>query len=162
AVLEKQPKPPLDEPWRRLSGLHSLRTPRAFAIARSLWLARDEYARETDTSPGRLVPDAALIAAAAAPPESRTACPKLPPFTGPASRTELARWWAAIEQGTSTDDLPALRVSDGAPPPARAWADRNPEADRRLRLARAAVSDLAEQLTIPVENLLTPESLRRV
>lgn len=162
AVLEKQPKPPLDEPWRRLSGLHSLRTPRAFAIARSLWLARDEYARETDTSPGRLVPDAALIAAAAALPESRNALSKLQSFTGRASRTELARWWAAIEQGTSTDDLPALRVSDGAPPPARAWADRNPEADRRLRLARAAVSDLAEQLTIPVENLLTPESLRRV
>ncbi|MBX3093230.1 MAG: ribonuclease D [Cryobacterium sp.] len=162
AVLEKQPKPPLDEPWRRLSGLHSLRSPRAFAIARALWVARDEYAQEVDTSPGRLLPDASLVAAAGTQPTSRNALSKLQAFTGRASRTQLTRWWAAIEQGMATDDLPALRVSDGGPPPARAWSDRNPEADRRLRLARAAITDLSAELAIPVENLLTPENLRRV
>src|SRR5690606_1126163 len=41
AVLDKQPKPELADPWRRLSGLHSLKPPRGFAIARALWLARD-------------------------------------------------------------------------------------------------------------------------
>ncbi|HRN29302.1 MAG TPA: HRDC domain-containing protein, partial [Terrimesophilobacter sp.] len=162
AVLEKQPKPESADPWRRLSGLHSLKTQRGFAVARSLWFARDEYAREVDTSPGRLLPDASIVAAAQALPASKNDLAALKPFVGRASRTQLARWWRAVEEGTTTEDLPPLRVSDGSLPPPRAWADRNPEADRRLRLARAALTDLAAELAIPLENLLTPEILRRL
>src|SRR5690606_32308479 len=62
AVLERTPRPEPTDPWRRLSGLHSLKSQRAFAIARELWFARDEYAREVDTAPGRLLPDASIIA----------------------------------------------------------------------------------------------------
>ena len=47
-------------------------------------------------------------------------------------------------------------------PPPRAWADRNPEADARLKLARPVVEQLAEELNMPTENLLTPEYLRRI
>jgi ribonuclease D len=39
---------------------------------------------------------------------------------------------------------------------------RNPEADARLRLARAGVAEVAERIEMPVENLLTPDHLRRV
>ena len=52
-------------------------------------------------------------------------------------------------------------TGDGVPAP-RLWADKNPEADRRLKLARAAITARAEELSIPVENILTPETLRRV
>src|SRR5690606_8465653 len=62
AVLEREP-PNRQEPWRRLSGLHTVRHARNLAIARELWQARDEYAREIDTAPGRLVPDQSLVAA---------------------------------------------------------------------------------------------------
>ena len=55
---------PRPEPWRRLSGLHTVRGARNLAVARELWQARDAYAREIDTAPGRLVPDASLVAAA--------------------------------------------------------------------------------------------------
>jgi ribonuclease D len=51
--------------------------------------------------------------------------------------------------------------SDALPPP-RAWADRNPEADRRLKAARPELTRLATELNLPPENLLTPETLRRV
>ncbi len=47
-------------------------------------------------------------------------------------------------------------------PPPRVWAEKNPEADRRLKLARAAVTEMASTLAIPLENVLTPESLRRI
>ena len=47
-------------------------------------------------------------------------------------------------------------------PPPRVWSDKNPEADRRLKLARAAVTDVATEMSIPVENVLTPDLLRRV
>jgi ribonuclease D len=47
-------------------------------------------------------------------------------------------------------------------PPAKAWADRDPAADRRLKRARVAVQEVATSMAVPQENLLTPEVLRRV
>jgi ribonuclease D len=150
------------EPWRRLSGIHSIRGARNLAVARELWLSRDALAQESDTAPGRLVPDTALTAAAKALPESKRALAALREFTGRASRTELDRWWGAIEAGRATDDLPVLRGNGDSLPPPRAWADRNPEADARLKGARAALTAVSEERSIPLENLLTPETLRRV
>jgi len=150
------------EPWRRLNGLHSLRGGKALAVARALWEARDEYAREIDTAPGRLIPDAALTAAARAMPETKRDLAALKEFTGRASRTQIDRWWAAIEAGAASTDLPSLRVPSDTLPPPRVWSDKNPEADKRLKAARAAITALSDEMAIPVENLLTPESLRRV
>lgn len=163
AVLTRAPKPPKAEPWRRLSGMHALRGARALAIARSLWTARDAYAREVDTAPGRIIPDSAIVAAAAANPTSKAELSAVKTFTGRASRSELDRWWAAVEDGRTTEDLPRLRgTGEATLPPPRAWADRNPDADLRYKAARAAVVARAEELDIPVENLLTPETLRVV
>ncbi|ROP65974.1 HRDC domain-containing protein [Curtobacterium sp. ZW137] len=163
AVLHRAPKPARAEPWRRLSGMHALRGTRALAIARSLWTARDAFAQETDIAPGRIIPDSAIVAAAAAAPESRKDLAAVKAFTGRASRSELDRWWAAVDEGRTTEDLPRLR-GKGEPtlPPPRAWADRNPAADRRYKAARAAVTARAEELDIPLENLLTPDTLRTI
>lgn len=150
------------EPWRRLGGLHTVRGQRGLAVARELWHARDDYAREIDIAPGRLVPDSALVAAARAMPESKRDLAAIKEFTGRASRSQIDRWWTAIQSGAATTDLPALRVAGDSVPPPRVWADKNPEADRRLKLARAAVTEISTELSIPVENVLTPESLRRV
>lgn len=163
AVLERAPKPPREEPWRRLSGLHTVRGRRALAIARELWLAREEYAREQDVAPGRLVPDRALVAAVLADPKTKSALAAVKEFTGRASRSQLDRWWAAIEAGRASTEPPLERARGGdALPPPRAWADRNPEADARLKAARSVVDARAAELAMPVENLLTPDTLRRV
>ena len=161
AVLRREPVS-RQEPWRRLSGIHALRQPRNLAVARELWHARDDYAREIDSAPGRLVPDSSLLAAAKALPKSKRELAGMKDFNGRASRSQLDRWWAAIERGLATEDLPSSRVpGDGMPPP-RVWADKNPEADGRLKRARAAVLARAEELELPTENLLTPDTLRRV
>ncbi|WP_308464716.1 HRDC domain-containing protein [Rathayibacter soli] len=162
AELESNDKPPRAEPWRRLSGIHSIKGLRNLAVARELWLARDRYAREIDTAPGRLVPDTSLAAAAKALPASKRELSQLREFSGRASRSELDRWWSAIELGRSTDDLPVLRGHSDTLPPARSWSDRNPAADLRLKHAREAIGAVSEQREIPVENLLTPEVLRRI
>lgn len=162
AVLDREPKPPRDDPWRRLSGLHTVRGRRSLAVARSLWQAREDYAREQDVAPGRLVPDRALVAAVLADPASKQALAGIKEFNGRASRTQLDRWWNAIVEGRESTDLPADRVPSDTLPPPRAWADRNPDADRRLKAARPAVEARAEELRMPTENLLTPETLRRV
>ena len=162
AALSAPTPPPREEPWRRLSGLHQVRGPRQLAIARSLWQARDAYARQIDRAPGRLVPDRSLVAAVLAQPKSAKELASLKAFHGRASRSELPRWWAAIEEGNATEDLPQARVNSGGLPPPRVWAEKNPEAAARLAAAKAAMDGLSKHTGIPLENLLTPEHLRRV
>jgi ribonuclease D len=162
AVRARPPKPPRDDPWRRLSGLHAVRGRRALAVARSLWQAREDYAREQDVSPGRLVPDRSLVAAVLADPQSKQELASLKEFNGRASRSQLDRWWNAIVEGRTASVLPPDRVPSDSLPPPRAWADRNPDADARLRAARPVVEARAAELAMPTENLLTPEVLRRL
>jgi ribonuclease D len=163
AVLERRPKPAREDPWRRLSGLHTVRGRRALAIARELWTSREQYAQDQDVAPGRLVPDRSLVAAVLADPKSKQDLAQVKEFTGRASRSQLDRWWTAFENGRASTDLPLERAAGGdSIPPARAWSDRNPEADGRLKVARPAVEARAEELRMPTENLLTPELLRRV
>ena len=162
AVLARDFRIVREQPWRRLSGLHSVRGVRGLAVARELWEARDEFARETDIAPGRLVPDSALVAAARVLPETKRDLVGLKEFTGRASRSQIDRWWDAIQVGMTTTDLPVLRAPTDTVPPPRAWPDKNPAADRRLKAARVAVADRSSELNIPIENVLTPELLRRL
>ena len=162
ATLARAPKPPREDPWRRLSGLHQVRGARNLAVARSLWQAREAFAQDQDVSPGRLVPDRSLVAAVMANPTSKQALAGIKEFQGRASRTQLDRWWQAIVDGRASEELPRERVPSDTLPPPRAWADRNPEADARLKAARPVVEAAAEELGMPTENLLTPEYLRRV
>ncbi|MEV4774881.1 ribonuclease D [Microbacterium sp. LWH12-1.2] len=162
ATLTRLPKPPREDPWRRLSGLHQVRGARNLAVARELWVARETFAQDQDVSPGRLVPDRSLVAAVMANPQSKQALAALKDFQGRASRSQLDRWWQAITTGRETTEIPRERVPSDALPPPRAWSDRNPEADARLKAARPVVEAVAEELGMPTENLLTPEFLRRV
>lgn len=163
AVRTRPPKPVNDEPWRKLSGGNKLRGPRQLAVARELWNARDRLAREKDVAPGRLVPDASLIAAVAANPRSKGELAKLETFRGRASRTELNRWWDAILAGKTTRNVPGPRPRDpDAIPHHRSWEQKAPEAAVRLAAARAGVEAEAESQNMPLENLITPSLVRRV
>ncbi|GAB3633338.1 ribonuclease D [Microbacterium shaanxiense] len=162
ATLAQPPRPPREDPWRRLSGLHQVKGARGLAVARSLWEAREEFAQQQDTSPGRLVPDRSLVAAVLANPQTKQALAGVQAFNGRASRSQLDRWWDAIVRGREAPAVPRERGHSDALPPARAWSERNPEADARLKLARPVVEARAEELGMPTENLLKPETLRRV
>ncbi|MGK9147044.1 HRDC domain-containing protein [Plantibacter flavus] len=162
ATLDREAKAPRAEPWRRLSGLHAVRGQRNLAVARELWRARDELAQRRDTAPGRLIPDASITAAARVNPATKRDLASISDFRGRASRTELDLWWAAIQTGQTTDDLPGARPSSDTLPPPRSWVDKNPDAHARYTAARTRILATAEFLTMPVENLLTPETLRRL
>lgn len=164
AVRTRAPKPPTEEPWRKLAGGNRLRTPRELALARELWNARDALAREKDVAPGRLVPDASLIVAARMNPRSRGELAGNKDFRGRASRSELDRWWQAILKAKTAEPpatKPRTRDKD-AIPHHRNWGQRFPEAAARLAAAREAVSAEAERQQMPVENLLTPDVMRRL
>ena len=46
--------------------------------------------------------------------------------------------------------------------PPRLWADRDPAAAARLAAARQDLAAISEQLNIPVENLASPDAIRRL
>ena len=163
ALVAARPPEPRVDPWRRTSGLHRIRDRRRLAAVRELWQERDTLARRRDLSPGRVLPDAAIVEAAIAMPAGSAELATLPVFRGRAQRREADRWSRAIERARGTPDrgLPSLAARYDGPPPARSWASRDPAAAVRLAAARAAVAEIAEAHGLPVENLLSPETLRR-
>ena len=164
AIVAADPPEPRVDPWRRTSGLHRVRRRRQLAVVRSLWEARDAMARRRDLAPGRVLPDAALVDAALAGPTSAAALAAIAPFNGQRTRRNLAYWWEAVEAAAQLpeDELPPPSLPSDAPPPARAWADRDPAAAARLAAARAGVAAIADEHGVPVENLLAPDSVRRL
>ncbi|MEY4899275.1 MAG: hypothetical protein RL294_1086 [Actinomycetota bacterium] len=161
-LLTWKPAEPKADPWRRLSGLQSLTSPRHLAVARELWIARDHFAESIDVGPGRTIPDRAIVAAASRLPNSRGALAAIKEFSGRYSRRELARWWDAIERGLSTDDLPPMRVRGNGLSTPRNWKDRHPEAYARFVCVRESLSEIATSSSIPIENLALPEMIRRI
>jgi len=155
---------PRAEPWRRTSGSHRLRGRRAMAAVRELWLARDEIARTTDTAPGRIVPDSALVIAAQEMPGDARTLLATKGFHGRGARRYSRDWVAAIARAAALpeDQLPTRAPRSDGPPQVRVWAERDPAAAARLSQARAEIVSLSEELSVPAENLLTPDSLRRL
>lgn len=172
ALARFQAPPPRADPWRRTSGMHQIRGRRALAAVRELWTARDRVARDRDDAPGRVLPDAFLVDLAHRQPRRAEDLvnPRGAARTGRARRPHagLARhadvWLAALAHVRSLPDaeLPDTRTSGDSVPPHRVWADRNPAAAERLAQVRTDLAALSERVDVPVENLLTPDSLRRV
>jgi ribonuclease D len=162
ATLAAQPKPPKTYKWRGMTGLHEVKDAKKLAIARELWTAREALAVKLDVSPGRLIPDSSIVNVVKETPKSKPQLAGARTFVGRASRSYLDTWWKAIEDGSNTRDLPALKVIATGIPNHRIWPTRFPEADRRLKIIRPLITQLAEQHGLPVENLLTPEYLRTI
>ncbi len=157
------PPKPRTDPWRRTSGIHRVRGDRALSRVRALWYARDTVAARRDTAPGRVLADAALIAAAEMDPRDERSLLLLPGFAGRSVRRLAGTWLAALDEarGLSGDELPVPVVNDGPPPPHR-WTERDPVAAARLARARAAVTEIATSYNVPQENLITPDTVRRI
>jgi ribonuclease D len=164
AIVAAPPAPQRVDPWRRTSGMHRISDRRALAVIRELWLSRDSVARRRDVAPHRILPDTAIIAAATTRPSSIGALTALPVFSGRMQRRNADLWFAAISRAMSlpSDELPIVRPpGDGPPAPAK-WASRDPAAAARLQAARVGLADLSERVGMPVENLLSPDTARRV
>ena len=161
-LLSFKPKPQDPNRWRSMSGLHDVKDPQRLAIARELWLARDELAQRLDVSPGRLVPDSSIVALVKSKVTSRSELASLSSFNGRASRTYLDTWWEAFSKGLNARDLPPLKLPHTGIPNHRNWANRYPEADARLQALKPVMSELALELEIPSENILQPDLMRKI
>lgn len=158
------PPPPRTDPWRRTSGIHRIRKPRNLAVVRSLWQARDRLAQRRDVAPGRVLVDSAIATAATKPPTSRAELAGTSGFDTRGQRRNLDVWWEAVAEALALpeSDLPASAAATDGPPPPRAWKDRWPDAAARLEQSRAAVAEIGERVHVPSENVILPDTLRRI
>ena len=155
------PAPRVD-PWRRVSGTHTIRDRVQLGAVRELWNTREKLAQHRDIAPGRLIPDSAIIAAAKGMPSTVPALLALSGFHGRSAKRDAPKWLHAIQTAKNGTDLPPLQLANNAPPPPRVWAERDPEAAARLATARTRLAALSEEVNIPAENILTPDFLRRI
>ncbi len=160
-----EPPPPRIDPWRRTSGIHRVHTRRGLAVVRELWQERDKIARRRDLSPTKVLSDGAIVEAARIMPSGPEELTAIAGFTARGARRHLPEWLRAISraQGLPDKALPAASAPPGeGPPPAHRWPDRDPEAAQRLTAARAVVAALADSHSLPAENLLPPDAVRRL
>ena len=154
-----KPKPPAANGWRKMSGSGSLKSLEQQKVASALWKARDLRAQAMDVAPGRLIPDAAVVAAAAATPQSRSHLRQLREFVGREARSQFDYWWQAIQSAESEEIAP---TSPDQIPPHRVWERKFPEAWLRYQRLREALQPIVAELNIPPENLITPSIVREI
>jgi ribonuclease D len=105
-----------------------------------------------------------MVSAVQADPRTEAALLELPVFRGRANRKLVGTWFGALTRGRELPESelpPHSRPGDG-PPPVNRWADRDPAAATRLQAARAGLAELAATHSLPVENLLSPDLVRRL
>ncbi len=163
-LMAAPPPGPRQDPWRRTSGMHKARGRRALAAVRELWHTRDDIAERRDVTPGRIIPDSAIVEAANALPRDKATLHGLRGFRGRGAERYSSSWVQALRTARELpdDELPPVAARYDGPPPPRAWADRDPIAAARLTKARAALKELAAAHDLPVENILTPDYVRRL
>ena len=176
SVLSAKDPEPKKDPWRRTSGIHHVKGRRGLAIVRELWLERDRLARERDIAAGRLFPDFAISDLAIASrnlseEEFRAGAKEI--FHGSQhfqrhyrkfKREFFDSWSEAIIRALTLPEekLPPMRATSDALPPVKIWKERAPLAYARLTHARFNLQEVASGLLMPLENLISPELVRRI
>ncbi len=152
------------EPWRRTSGIHKIKRPRNLALVRELWIARDEVAQRRDTAAGRILPDRVIAEIAGMPLSSVDHYLAQSVFKSRGVARFTTQWRKAIVNAlnASEDALPGPASKSEGPPQVRQWAQKHPESFAVLEQARAELAELADELQMPPENLISPETLRRI
>jgi len=166
AILTAPPSAPRVDPWRRTSGMHKIRKRNQLAVIRSLWIARNQIAESLDVSPGKLLNDSAIVELALNPPTNKREFEKTlrPIGLRPRWKENLDTWLTAIASAVALpeSDYPELRAAGDSMPPTKIWKERFPEKYAPFTHARAAVELRAAELNIPVENLISPEVMRKL
>ena len=166
SILKAPPAPPRVDPWRRTSGMHKIKRRDQLAVIKSLWIARDEIASQQDIAAGKLLNDSAIVELAIAVPTTKKEFEKCLRPLGLRARwmENLQLWLDSIASAVALpeDQWPSMRTNADTLPPIKLWRDKFPEKFAPLSHARAAIELIAEENQIPVENLITPEHVRRV
>lgn len=162
-LINWKPTESRKEPWRRTSGMHDIKTGLDSCIVKNLWLKRDEIAQELDVAPGRVLNDASIIEIALTKPKTELELRDLKTIKHRSSQQYSKIWFESLQFSLKLDpsDWP-IKVSNAeAIPLPKSWEQRNPDAFNRLKNLKILISKKSEELNIPVENLCSPELVRK-
>jgi ribonuclease D len=166
SILIAPPAPPRIDPWRRTSGMHKIKKRDQLVVIKNLWHARDEIARAADVSSGKLLNDAAIIEFAIHKPLNKKDAEKALRPIGMRARwlENMPTWLSATEAALNTpeDQWPPMKSGADTLPPLKLWRERFADKYAPLTHARFAVESVAQELSIPAENLISPEIIRRI
>jgi len=166
SILKAPPAPPRIDPWRRTSGMHKIKRRDQLAIIRELWTTRDAIASAADIAGGKLLNDSAIIELSLSAPKTKKEFEKALRPLGLRARwlENYESWLAAIARAVAMneDQWPPVRTNTDNLPPIKLWRDKFPEKFAPLSHARALIEAIATANSIPIENLISPESIRRI
>ena len=166
SILAAPPPSPRVDPWRRTSGMHKIKRRDQLAIIRSLWIARDKIASQSDIAQGKLLNDNAIVELAMAAPATKKEFEKALRPLGLRARwlENLPLWLESIASAVALpeQEWPQMRTNADTLPPIKLWRDKFPEKYAPLSHARVGLEKISEENNIPVENLITPEFVRRI
>lgn len=166
SILVAPPAPPRVDPWRRTSGMHKIKKRDQLTVIKNLWYSRDEIAKASDVSSGKLLNDAAIIEFAIHKPVNKKDAEKVLRPIGMRARwlDNMPTWLSAIDAALNTpeDQWPPMKSGADTLPPIKLWRERFADKYAPLTHARFAVENTAQELSIPPENLISPEVIRRV
>jgi ribonuclease D len=151
-----------EEPWRKTSGIHTVRRPEQLAVVRELWEMRDRIAQEKDKAPGRVLPDAAIIDLAKLDLKSARDVFRLDSLRNRSHKAMADTWWEARQRGLQSPNPPKPNPKGTTLPPPKAWPEKNPEAAARWDVIRPAINELAESLEVAPELIVSPDIVRRL
>ncbi|CAB4941590.1 unannotated protein [freshwater metagenome] len=150
--------------------MHKIKKRNQLAVVRALWTVRNAIAQEVDISQGRLLSDAAIVEIATVAHTKTIKTKKdlertLRPLGLRARWLEnAASWINAISDALALgeDQWPQVRSDSDSLPPLKIWRERFPDKYAPLTHAKALLSAKATELDIPLENMITPEYIRRI
>lgn len=138
------------------------------AIVRELWNERDRIASNIDLAPGRLLSDAVISSMAQARLKSVDELLKLPEakarIRNETQKSYVKIWFETYLRATSLaeKDWPQLRSKSDSLPPVKIWRAKFPLAYARIMHARLRLNEIATELQIPLENVLSPDVARKI
>jgi ribonuclease D len=148
--------------------MHEIKSRYQLAIIRELWSKRDQIASEIDLAPGRLLSDYVIIALAKAQIKTKAEFLKIPEVKARV-RNEIQKSYVDtwLETYLSAShlkeaDWPQLRGKSDSLPPVKIWKVKFPLAHAHLSHAKHNLAAIAEDLAMPLENLMTPELVRKI
>lgn len=157
------PNKPRANHWRNLKGLGRVKHPEQLAVARELWLAREELAKSTDTAPGRVLTGNAIVDASLMNPESKQDLLKIGDFKRPMARKNIDLWWKVTSKAL---DLPASELPDRprsdrfSVPVAAQWKRLDSQAFERLEEVREMAQVIADPLGVAPDVVLNAKTQR--
>ncbi|MBN9643355.1 HRDC domain-containing protein [Corynebacterium mendelii] len=148
--------------WQDSKGVLGLKSNEQRCVFRALWTEREKSARSRDVAVGRVLSNRAMLAAARTLPDSPDELAKVKGFPG-RHRGARHKWFQVIAAARNTDPAtwPGPVRRPHRVPGRSGWANY-PEAEAVLADVRHSLQDIADEVDVPLENLLKPATVREL